>query len=190
MLRSLVGSEMCIRDRFNGGYRQVPESNVELRRPFCGMTSSRTEKCSPLQESIRLMHQQRRNAGHFTPEQLEKEVLGESITLPVNPTGMFSAPCSHKVSYSKRDPNNPIKRSVMVGNVSRKYAPHHSTSHYPSYSAAACPADSPRLGLDARSLQARCYGGMWDAPRWDNTRCGRRAPPPTADPDDRAWFRG
>jgi hypothetical protein len=29
---------------FNSGYHQNPESNIELRRPFCGMTQSRTQK--------------------------------------------------------------------------------------------------------------------------------------------------
>merc|ERR1712166_889418 len=45
---------------FNAGYNHIPEKNVELRRPFCGMTPTRTQKCSPLQESMRLVDSQRR----------------------------------------------------------------------------------------------------------------------------------
>ena len=29
---------------FNNGYNHVPEANLEMRRPFCGMTQSRTQK--------------------------------------------------------------------------------------------------------------------------------------------------
>merc|ERR1712166_374048 len=81
-------SEFAGRAGEHGGsfYHQTPESNIELRRPFCGMTQSRTQKCSPLQESMRLMPTQRRNNHDFTPSLQEEDKHGVSHTLPVYPT--------------------------------------------------------------------------------------------------------
>jgi len=170
---------------FNSGYHQNPESNIELRRPFCGMTQSRTQKCSPLQESMRLMHTQRRNNHEFTPSLQEEDKLGVSHTLPVYPTGMYFA---HSQARNVGD-----KLTHFGGD---KYGPH-AYGHYPDYlSASTTDAggmwSSPRLGLESRVFHDggdacrvtesghgtwlksdNTKGGQFDAPRWNDTAAGR-----------------
>merc|ERR1711998_101324 len=151
---------------FNSGYNQVPEAGIELRRPFCGMTTSRTQKCSPLQESIRLMHTQRRNNHEFTPRPHEEHHMqSESFTLPVHPTGMYF---SHAQARQVGD-----KLTFFGGD---KYGGH-AYAHYPHYSSATPTVnpmwDSPRLEMEARAFRDETRGGQFDAPRWDDVRAGR-----------------
>jgi len=170
---------------FNSGYHQTPEHNVELRRPFCGMTQTRTQKCSPLQESMRLMHQQRRNAHEFTPDLREEEKLRMSHTLSVYPSGMYH---SHSATRICGD-----KLTHFGGD---KYGPH-AYDHYPAYNSSSPTIRggmwaSPRLGLESRGFHDgsdacrvtetgpgtwlksdSTRGGQFDAPRWNDTSAGR-----------------
>jgi hypothetical protein len=149
------------------------------------MTQSRTQKCSPLQESMRLMHTQRRNNHEFTPSLQEEDKLGVSHTLPVYPTGMYFA---HSQARNVGD-----KLTHFGGD---KYGPH-AYGHYPDYLGASTTNaggmwSSPRLGLESRVFHDggdacrvtesghgtwlksdNTKGGQFDAPRWNDTAAGR-----------------
>merc|ERR1711865_870728 len=135
---------------FNSGYHQNPESNIELRRPFCGMTQSRTQKCSPLQESMRLMHTQRRNNHEFTPSLQEEDKLGPHAyghypdylgASTTNAGGMWSSP--------------------RLGLESRVF---HDGGD-------ACRVTESGHGTWLKSDNTK--GGQFDAPRWNDTAAGR-----------------